>query len=163
MGDAFIYKNEAKELARTREIERKRAEEAYNARVDKKECRVCHVAQTYAEFIKGEKRCERCNSLYRPKKTWSEVQDGFLQRLEEQQAAKVARLMETAKSMEAEEKGMAKDKKKHRKAKYWKTVGPQFLKRMEDDAAVRVANKKKISDVASYDPECTFQPKVHIP
>ena len=61
---------EAKQLAHTRDLERRRAEEAYNARVDKKECPRCHVPQSYAEVHSKTKKCERCNLFYRPKKSW---------------------------------------------------------------------------------------------
>ena len=61
---------EAANYAHRNDLERRRAEEEYNARVDKKECPNCHVPQTYAEVEKNSKKCERCDLYYRPKKTW---------------------------------------------------------------------------------------------
>ena len=61
---------EAANFSHTNDLERRRAEEAYKARVDKKECPKCHMPQTYAEVEQNQKKCERCNVMYRPKKTW---------------------------------------------------------------------------------------------
>lgn len=167
--DAFIYRMEAANYAHRNDLERRRAEEEYNARVDKKECPNCHVPQTYAEVEKNSKKCERCDLYYRPKKTWAEVQDSFLNRLETTQVDKAVKVKKLQDKLDRQlkikkkrvydpETGTAKPVKVVPKS--WKEVRNQFLKRMEDDAAGRQEKKEKLISAAAVDPECTFQPTI---
>lgn len=65
----FLDEMEVAQKHHRAELERRRAEEAYKARVDKKVCPKCDRDQTYAEFA-AKKRCEKCGSQFKPRKAW---------------------------------------------------------------------------------------------
>lgn len=161
--DSFVYRMEAANYSHKADLERRRAEEAYNVRVDKKECPVCHLPQTYAEVESNQKKCERCDAFYRPKKTWAEVQGEFLKRLEDNQVEKVVSIQHKQQTLDLERTGALSGKGKKKAVKDWASVRESFLKRMEDDASSRKENKERLEKDAAVDPECTFQPHITAP
>lgn len=168
--NAFIYRMEAAHNTTRRDMDKRRGEEAYNDRNDKKVCPICKMEQSYKEWKDNIKKCERCNASYRPKKTWAEVQADFLKRLEDGETKKKKGLeklerkvvrAQTRVRKKVYDKETGKIIRQTAKTQNWKTVRSGFLKRMEEDAENR---KKKMSllDAAmgALDPECTFKPKI---
>ena len=143
-----------------RKLEEKRAEEAYATRLDKKVCPKCGTEQAYKE-VKDRKRGKRCQNdackgadgkgpLFAPASAWGAVADGFLQRMESNEAKLRDSKAQIVEHVERIEKRGTKQPKSLLQRALDDKLGQRggqgsvaFMRRMEEDQARR---RKKQAD-----------------
>ena len=96
----FLGRMEAAERNRRKQLQRTREEKDYNAVLDKKYCPNCGNAQSYDEVMQKRKKCPSCETQYRSKLRWGDVQHEFFARTEENET----RRKENLNKLEAQEK-----------------------------------------------------------
>jgi hypothetical protein len=77
---SFIERMEASGEAKRAALEKRRAKEAYDAQLDKKQCPTCGVQQSYDELVSKRDRCPKDGDRYRNRNTWGDVQQSFMER-----------------------------------------------------------------------------------
>lgn len=110
--------------------ERLRAEQEYDAKVDKKRCPSCGNVQNLEQVLKRKNKCMTCGVRYRASMTWREVRHDFLRRNEEFLERKSSRRRQRTSNVK-------------KSPLVWKEVKDCFLKRVEEASKSRHERENK--------------------
>lgn len=102
-GQTFISRMEAAERNRQKKLELSRGENDYNARLDKKACPKCGMAQSYSEFRDKKKKCQMCGVEFRFVNAWGDIEHSFTSRMAESSRAQAERKEQIYAQVTAEE------------------------------------------------------------
>ena len=167
----FTERMEGQERARRQAMEDRINQEAYDCRLDRKECPNCHSKQSYNEMKMKITKCTICNEEFKPSLTWAQVSKRFFQRgkgYEEKSKStheKLKTAIESEHVVQAHkfnpktgkvEVVAAADAKRTR----WDDdLGTQFFSRMEEKLNLREERLEKV-EADTFGTVCTFQPKI---
>eukprot|EP01029_Cantina_marsupialis_P028073 TRINITY_DN774466_c0_g1_i1.p1 TRINITY_DN774466_c0_g1~~TRINITY_DN774466_c0_g1_i1.p1 ORF type:complete len:334 (-),score=105.05 TRINITY_DN774466_c0_g1_i1:220-1164(-) len=128
-GVGFVERMEADNESHKTKLEKTIQEEDYSAKLDQLVCPKCHRNQSFQEYNSKIKKCQDCHAFFRPKKSWLDVKESFLNRLDE--------------SMKKKEQFLKKERKPQKLTTLkWDDVKDSFLARMDEDFKKRELKAK---------------------
>ncbi|TYZ67052.1 hypothetical protein PybrP1_003854 [[Pythium] brassicae (nom. inval.)] len=160
----FVRRMEAAERAKNEQLRRTREENAYMARVDKKECPMCGNPQSYSELSQKRKKCPNCGVTYKNRIAWSEIADQFLERMKDYVAARADAKLQREAELAAGSAGSRRRPNNNASVDgggddvTWERVQDEFLDRVQLDLMQREVSRAAI--LRKMQLECSFAPNV---
>jgi len=149
---AFMKRFQASHETKTMTLELRRAQQEYEAKLNKKMCPSCKAEQSFEESRTHRNKCRDCKIPFRHKLLWQDVQESFLQRAESKIREKEEKLADLV------FRSTPRFRPSTAIPVEWKQVESSFMDRMEYDMKRR--EMKKILTKREAMEECTFKPNL---
>lgn len=165
-GSSVLKRFQTAEEARQLKLERRRGEQEYQKKVDKKSCPKCKAVQSYDEFSKRKNKCRSCRVPYKNQNVWHEVRQNFLTRMQLQEEKRKEKLKRIARETTPKFNRPTKVvyDEYHNATRtikpqtvYWNDISDSFITRMQHYQTSR-ERKALLLEAKEYN-RYTFRPK----